>query len=284
MISYKQIYSGLLVTAVLAGGWLYYKNYNKNPEIINELPDQVSQEVVSTELLPETEEVITDVPPEIEPLADVVSAKLPESKEVVKSDIKPSPINLTVPFTSQAPLFNWKDSRQQDGCEEASALMAMAWVRQEETRSPALWEEQITALADWEQEKYGEHRDVSVEDVINWIFKDYFSYNLVRSKVIGGVADILSELEAGNLVLAPANGQLLGNPNFTAPGPAHHFLVIKGYDYQTKEFITNDPGTRLGADYRYLADILYGALRAYPTGYHGQYDEIKKIMIILEKE
>ena len=38
-------------------------------------------------------------------------------------------VNYDVPFTSQAPTGNWDDERQQDGCEETSALMAMLWVR-----------------------------------------------------------------------------------------------------------------------------------------------------------
>jgi len=284
MINYKQVGLGLLITTAFIGSWLYYRGYNKAPEVINELPDKSSYEINLAELPSEAAETIIDDSLETKPPVIVVPAEPFKSEDNVRLVIEPEVIDLSVPFTSQAPRFAWKDPRQQDGCEEASALMAMAWVKQEEARLPARWEEEIITLADWEQEKYGEHRDVSVEDVIDWIFKDYFSYNLVRSKLIGGAADILSELEAGNLVLAPANGQLLGNPNFTAPGPAHHFLVIKGYDYQTKEFITNDPGTRLGADYHYLADILYGALRAYPTGYHGQYDEIKKMAIIVEKE
>ncbi len=102
-------------------------------------------------------------------------------------------------------------------------------------------------------------------------------------KSIGAASDILEELERGNLVLAPANGQALDNPHFTPPGPAHHFLVIKGYDYDRAEFITNDPGTRLGAGYRYPAEKLIAALRAYPTGYHGRYETERKTAIVVEK-
>ena len=34
-----------------------------------------------------------------------------------------------VPFTSQAPLAEWDDPLQQDGCEEASSLMAASWAK-----------------------------------------------------------------------------------------------------------------------------------------------------------
>ena len=80
------------------------------------------------------------------------------------------------------------------------------------------------------------------------------------------------ELEAGHLVIIPTNGQALKNPNFTLPGPERHMLVVKGYDYETEEFITNDPGTRNGADYRYKKDLLFEAIRNYKTGFHEDFD------------
>ncbi|MEI6379075.1 MAG: hypothetical protein WCO55_05425 [Candidatus Falkowbacteria bacterium] len=78
-------------------------------------------------------------------------------------------------------------------------------------------------------------------------------------------------------------GRLLKNPNYKAPGPLQHFLVIKGYDYATKEFITNDSGTRNGRDYRYPEKVLFTALREYPTGKHLPIKENKKMLIIVSK-
>lgn len=218
--------------------------------------------------------VLPEIEISLEPAAEVR-----QEKGLVVQEV----INLAVPFTSQAPLYEWKDQRQQDGCEEASVLMAMAWVKGEAGLTPAEWKERIVALADWEQEKYGEHRDVSVPDTVDWMFKDYFSYDNVRSENITGVDQLVEVLEAGSILLVPVNGQALGNPNFTAPGPEHHFVIIKGYDYAAQEFITNDPGTRLGKDYRYPEEVIYEALRAYPTGYHDHYDEIRKQAIVVEK-
>lgn len=192
-------------------------------------------------------------------------------------------LDTVVPFSSQAPQFKWTDPRQQDGCEEVSVLMAMAWVKGEKGILAVEWEKRITDLADFSQEKYGEHRDVSVQDTVAWLFKDYFSYDQVRIESIKNPAQIVAELESGNLVLVPLNGQALGNPNFTPPGPEHHFIVIKGYDYQTREFITHDPGTRLGANYRYPERVVYEALRAYPTGYHEDYADLRKEAIIVSR-
>ena len=66
--------------------------------------------------------------------------------------------------------------------------------------------------------------------------------------------------------MVPAFGQALKNPNFAKPGPITHMLVVVGYDEKTKEFITNDPGTKRGQNYRYNENVLFDAVWAYPAG------------------
>lgn len=187
-----------------------------------------------------------------------------------------------VPFTTQAPFGNWSDSRQQDGCEEASALMAMSWVhKQGLSKEKALSE--ILAISDYLKKEYGEYRDISAADALTWIFNDYFKYDKVS--LLKGITkeNIIAELEKGQLIIAPMDGQALQNPNFTPPGPPRHMLLIRGYDASNKEFITNDPGTRKGELYRYNEDILYGAIRDYPTGYHEKIDNIEKNIIVISR-
>lgn len=190
---------------------------------------------------------------------------------------------LTVPFTSQAPLGEWKDVRQQDGCEEASVAMAMAWVGNEKNITAANWRLRILILSNFEYKKYGEYRDVSLRDIKKWLFEDYFHYKKVAIKPVKNAQDIVKELEAGNLVLTPMNGQALHNPNFTQPGPERHMIVIKGYDYETQEFITNDPGTRNGNGYRYPETIIYQAIRDYKTGNKVAFGPVVKEMIVVSK-
>jgi hypothetical protein len=192
-------------------------------------------------------------------------------------------LSLSVPFTSQAPLAEWKDKRQQDACEEAAALMAWAWVKGENKFTKQEWRDKIIKLADWEKQKYGESRDVALADMVKWIFKDYFSYDKVTVKPVKSAADILRELEKGNIVLTPMNGQALKNPYFTPPGPERHMILVKGYDYKTRQFITNDPGTRRGENYRYSEKVLFGAIRSYQTGSHLPFGKLKKEMIVVEK-
>lgn len=192
---------------------------------------------------------------------------------------------LPVPFTSQAPFAQWSDSRQQDGCEEAGAVMAMAWVKDQKTLSKAEAKKAIINISDFELKKYGEYRDVSLEDLRKWVFIDYFKYDAKKVRVVEKItlADIKKELAKGNLVLAPADGRALNNPYFTAPGPERHVLLIKGYDQKKKQFITNDAGTRRGENYRYSETVLFKAIRAYPTGYHLPIKKVEKKMLVVEK-
>ncbi len=187
-----------------------------------------------------------------------------------------------VPFTAQAPFGNWADQRQQHGCEEASALMAISWARQKTlTKETALQE--ITKLADWLKKKHGESRDSSAQDTVNWIFKEYFKYDKAQLKKGATLNDIINELAKGKLIVAPMNGRLLYNPNFKQPGPERHMLVITGFDPLKKQFITNDPGTKNGANYRYSYNTLYNALRDYPTGYNKIINKVEKNIIVVSK-
>lgn len=235
----------------------------------------VSEEVLPTAAigLPEKTEIVPPTAPleesfEIKPELVVKAEATTSAISTTASSSKEDVILLSVPFISQAPLAHWEDARQQDGCEEAGALMAMAWAMGNIDTSPAAAEKAIIDLADWEQETYGENLDVNIDDVASRIFQDYFNYYKVESVIIKDKEDLIAALSAGKLILAPTNGQALHNPNFKAPGPERHLVVIIGYDFKKDEFITNDPGTRRGAGYRYSSDILFKAIRAYPTGYH----------------
>lgn len=187
-----------------------------------------------------------------------------------------------VPFTPQAPFADWQDQRQQDGCEEASALMAIKWAQGESlSREEALNE--ILGSSAYTQDHYGEYRDISARDIVDWIIKDYFDHNNARYEQSIQIEDIVSEVKQGNVVLTPMNGQKMENPHFTPPGPSRHMVLIRGYDPNTEKFITNDPGTKHGKLYEYDYDIFYNAIRDYPTGYHEPIDEVEKNMIVVEK-
>ncbi|MEK7548839.1 MAG: C39 family peptidase, partial [Patescibacteria group bacterium] len=78
------------------------------------------------------------------------------------------------------------------------------------------------------------------------------------------VEQLKNELAAGRPVIVPASGRTLGNPYFTPPGPIYHMLVLIGYDETS--FITNDPGTKRGAAYRYRPTVLMKSIHDFVPG------------------
>lgn len=198
---------------------------------------------------------------------------------------KPTPVKyplFDVPFTAQAPFGDWADPHQQDGCEEASALMAVSWARgQSFTLSEAL--RQILAASKYEEKTYGSYHDTSADDTVARIYIGYFQFD--QAKVVHNVGkeDIKRELLKENLVVVPMNGQKLHNPYYVQPGPIRHMLVVKGYDPNKKEFITNDPGTRHGQSYRYNEDIFEKAILDYVTGFEEPIIEGRTAMIVVSR-
>src|SRR3989344_252942 len=212
------------------------------------------------------------------PSSTASSTGLPESirSPAPSSTTTPKPyVLLDVPFTSQAPSGQWSDLRFQDGCEEASLIMAMRWIR----HSPITAEDaesEIIAMSSFEERTYGpEIYDRSAKDTAQ-LMRDYYKYKNVSVKNDVLVKDIVSELAQGNLVIVPVDGQKLKNPYYTAPGPVMHMLVVIGYDTAKRQLITNDPGTRHGKQYRYDMALFESAMRDYPTGFHEPITSIHK--------
>lgn len=171
-----------------------------------------------------------------------------------------------VPFAVQAPAGAWQDPVFQNGCEEASILMAS---RLGSTASFSVEEmkQEIRALSKLSVKLFGTAVDTSALDTLA-LFREYTGRT--DGELLDPATDdeIRSSLSAGKILLVPMDGQTLGNPHFTAPGPETHMLVVTGYDAATGEYITHDPGTRFGEGYRYPVKQFIGAMRDYPTGDH----------------
>lgn len=185
-----------------------------------------------------------------------------------------------VAFTSQAPDADWGSSVFQDGCEEASALMAVSWALDDlsQMQNP---KNTIVKISAWESERFGEFRDISVEDTTTMI-KEYFSYDKIEIHDLKNVEELIALLQEG-VVIMPANGQLLGNVYFTPPGPINHMLLVTGYNQEEGIFTTNDPGTKRGKGYRYKKNVLFNSIRDYPTGYHLPNQDPSKKVILVKK-
>ncbi len=195
--------------------------------------------------------------------------------------ITPEHVLLDVPFFAQAPTANWADPRQQDGCEEASILMAHLWLTGGKMTVQQA-EAEIIAVSEYEKQTYGAFVDRSITDT-GKLFEEYYKHSdyEIRRKITSD--DIKQELAKGNLVIVPTNGQILDNPNYTAPGPITHMLPIIGYDDKTGEFITNDPGTRNGRQYRFKYQHMIDSIYDYETGTHEGYTKTDTIMMVVEK-
>jgi hypothetical protein len=196
------------------------------------------------------------------------------------ADALPAKTYLPVPFLCQAPYANWSQPWQ-DGCEEAAIIMAMRYVRGERiTKSSGNLE--ILDQVRFQKRKYGGHYDLTVKQSAKLI-KDYYDFNDLEVRYDVQIEDIKKELAEGNVVITPMAGRLLENPYYTPPGPVYHYMVFKGYDDGTGEFITNDPGTKRGRNYGYQYDIAYDAIHDW-TGSKKTIASGKKAMIVIKSK
>lgn len=205
-------------------------------------PPTVTEEVVNEET--EHEAVVTPEPTPIEDL--------------------PSQVFLSVPFTSQAPEKNW-DQPWQDACEEAAILMLDAYYKNYSI-SPLFARDELQRQVDWQTAQgWGGSIDiVDVQAATAWYTNESASaYRIVRYPDVDQLKQFLA---AGDPILAVADGRVLPNPHFSGEGPLYHALVITGYDDETGEFITNDPGTQHGEDFRYAYSDLLNSLRDWNGG------------------
>ncbi|HTM68584.1 MAG TPA: C39 family peptidase [Candidatus Binatia bacterium] len=187
----------------------------------------------------------------------------------------PASINLKVLFVPQAPFKVW-DALHEDACEEAAMTMLQAYAEGTDTMSLEEMDRRLKDLVAYETEKYGDVPSISAERAAE-VMRDHLHVK-ARAVAIGSLDDIRAEIAAGHPVILPAAGRLLYNPNFRDGGPLYHMLVAKGYT--AKSIITNDAGTRVGADYAYANDLIWNAVHDWNDGdvYHGA-----KMMIVLEE-
>lgn len=192
---------------------------------------------------------------------ELVKTKQSPKETPPKEITLPDSFALDIPFFSQAPLGNWNPPFDH-ACEEAAILMVHYYLQGKTTIDPIEVAQEIRDITNFENKSYGFNEDTSAEQTAQLI-RDYYGYK-VQVYYDVSLEDIKKELVKGNPVIVPTAGRLLGNPYFTPPGPMYHMLVVKGYT-QT-EFITNDPGTKRGADYVYSYQTLRKAIHDWNNG------------------
>lgn len=186
----------------------------------------------------------------------------------------PESLNLAIPFTSQAPHANW-ELPYQEACEEASMVMAARFLQGRTIDGADDADDAILQLVEHGTTVMGYPIDTTAEETAA-ILEDFYELD---AELIYDFSwdDVKLALAQGYPVIIPAAGRQLGNPNFTAPGPIYHMLVIKGYTPSV--IITNDPGTRKGADYQYTYDTLYAAAHDWNGG---NVEAGRKVIIIVK--
>lgn len=187
----------------------------------------------------------------------------------------PAEVNLAIPFTSQAPYKNW-DEVHEEFCEEASVLMAAHYIKHLPIPSPKYADEQLFKIKDWEERTFGYYKDTTAEETAR-ILKEYYGITNVKLVFDPSVDQIKQAVAEGKTVLVPAAGRKLPNPNYRRPGPLYHMLVIKGYT-KDRKFITNDPGTRKGADFIFDFDAVMNAMHDWNGG---NVEQGQKVVIVV---
>ncbi len=176
--------------------------------------------------------------------------------------VLPKEVNLFLPFLSQAPKQDWS-MPYQEACEEASMLMVKAALDGVKSITRDEGDALILDMVR-KQELAGLPPDIPIAEAKAFFETTYSGY---RVTIIPDLTEekIKSWLAHGVPVIIPASGKALQNPNFRNGGPLYHMLVIKGY-LADGRWITNDPGTRKGADYIYAKDILLNAIHDWNGG------------------
>jgi hypothetical protein len=206
---------------------------------------------------------------------EAAALQMKNSVAATPSSNIPDEVNLQIPFTSQAPHQNWSLPYQQF-CEEASTLMAASYIHNQPISDANDADAKLLAIKDFEMKRFGYYEDTNAEETAT-ILREYFGLDKVRLISDPTVQDIKNSLAEGKVVIVPLAGRQLNNPYFQHPGPLYHMVVIKGY-MKNGDFITDDPGTRRGADYIYKPDIIMNTLHDWNGG---NVDTGKKVILVV---
>lgn len=179
-----------------------------------------------------------------------------------------------VPFQSQAPDANW-DELHDEACEEASIIIAQ-YFDKNKSLSKEEMESEIQKMVSWQIANWGSHKDLTAAETQE-LAKNIYGLNLTE-KNITSLNDIKQEISENHLVIVPAAGRLLGNPNFRIPGPVYHMLVISGYN--KNQFITQEVGTRNGKNYAYNETILFNAIHDWTGNGDSINNGLKNILVM----
>lgn len=180
--------------------------------------------------------------------------KPPETATPAKVTTIPSDALLAVPYTRQAPFSVW-DALHEDACEEASFLMVKHYLDGTPIDSKQAIDNEIIAMVHYEEQN-GYGTSITLEQLATIAKNKYGMTGTVIKNATND--DMKREIASGKPIIIGAAGKILPNPYFKNGGPIYHMLVIKGFN--SKNFITNDPGTMKGDGFEYSFADLYNSI------------------------
>lgn len=215
------------------------------------------------------EEAVKIIEPFIEKDSQNIAEDIEKPKEIIKQEVEPqipASLNLDIAFTSQSPFAKW-NARDEDACEEASLIMAGQYYKkinltvENNIINPTEVDSELNKIIEWENANIREWKSTTILQT-SLLAKNYFKFNVEIKDL--SFSEIKKALVQEKLVILPAYGGALKNPFFKSPPPIYHMLLIKGWDGD--KFITNDPGTKRGANYVYTKEILEKAVHDWNGG------------------
>lgn len=222
--------------------------------------------LIVNDSVPSSEKEVSDQttnPTDSVPLTPNTSSPSSSSTPSISASL-PKEFNLAVPFTSQAPLSVW-DLVHEDTCEEAAIYMIHRFYEGDSAGKIEVnvAEAELLKIVEFEKALFGFFESTTAAQ-ISVLAEQMYGYEYVEVIENPTIEDLKTHIAAGRPVIVPTAGRMLGNPNFTGEGPLYHALVLKGYTETT--FVTNDPGTRLGADYQYNFETIMNAMHDWNGG------------------
>jgi len=164
---------------------------------------------------------------------------------------------LRISFYSQAPFGHWVEPYA-NACEETSILMVDSFYNKKNYDTKQA-NEQILKIVKIKNKFFGESLDESAQKIVDYI--NNFTNFEAFTKNNPTIEEIKKELDANRPIILPTFAKLLKNKYYNTANLDYHVLVISGYDNEKNEFVTQDPGTRHGANLRYPISMIMSAMR-----------------------
>ena len=248
--------ASLLFLAVLLSGTAWFVYGHLQPTIVYKAPPTPKEDPLTSQ-----------------------GAAIEETESQASSSVAsalPPRVVIQVPFASQAPLGDW-GMPYQEACEESSLILVHHYLTGE-AMSPEIMDAEIRKMADYEVNELGFHADTTAEET-GLVAQKFYGHKATVYYDIT-IDDIKKQIAAGNPVIVPLAGRDIGNPYYSGLGPWYHMLVITGYD--SKNFITNDVGTKRGEGYKYPQQVLYEAIHDW-TGAKENIRSGRKAMLVVTR-